>query len=123
MAEERSDNKNESEQDRRQSYRLNKSIFLQHLNKDKNIWLQDALRNFSEGGICFTSDSIFIEGKDLDLRIRLPSCPTETLEIKAKVIESKKYLTRVQFLKLTEDCKRKIKEYIASSVEKKNIIF
>lgn len=104
--------------ERRKGARITKPLFVQYFDPTANIWNTSSIRNISEGGICFNTDSDFNPPQAIILRLRLPNNPKETLEIKARVIESKKYFTRFEFVEVSDTDKISIKNFIVWSLYK-----
>ncbi|MFA6217155.1 MAG: PilZ domain-containing protein [Candidatus Omnitrophota bacterium] len=100
------------ENERRKDIRVKKTLYVQCFNQERNIWDMVSIRDISESGICINSDYIFIKDTILTLRLKLAYVSPVPLEINSKVIESKKFITRVQFIDLNEQQRKTIKDYI-----------
>ncbi len=101
-------------EERRKSVRLKKTFTVQYLNKNNNLWDMSSIRDLSESGICFNTNYTFLPSEVIVLRVKLPSDPLHWIEIKAKVVESRHYVTRAEFIDLEEEKKVVIRDYIAN---------
>ena len=100
------------EVERRRSTRISRSLLVQFFDSNANVWNSATIRNISDGGICFNTDSIFTAKQLITLRFKLPNNPQKPLEITARVIESRKYFARLEFIEMTGEQKILIKDYI-----------
>jgi hypothetical protein len=100
------------ENERRQEKRIKKTLYIQCFIPEANKWDMMTIRDISESGICINSDYTFQQDSIVTLRLKLVYVSNETLEINAKVIESKKFMTRMHFIDLNEHQKKTIKDYI-----------
>jgi c-di-GMP-binding flagellar brake protein YcgR len=107
-------------EERRKSIRIKKPISVQYSYKENNKWVWDMslLKDLSDTGLCIGTNRCFSKHESFFLRLKLPLKPFESLELNSKVIESNKcqagpYITRLEFINVTEKQKELIREYIA----------
>lgn len=100
------------EEDRRKFVRLKKPFTAQYYNKLKFKWDLTTLRDISENGICVNTNTEFVPGESIVIRLKFPTQPFDWVEVEAKVIESKSYLARFEFVNLKDDQKMKIQTCI-----------
>lgn len=117
------------DEDRRKRVRIKKSLtaiysYVDH-KEDRKLFDETQIRDISEKGISAITIKAFKPQDTLTFLIKIPSNPLEWLEIKGKVVESKKlktvfdesvadmHITRVEFMDLTDEQKKMIRVYVA----------
>ncbi|MCX5708206.1 MAG: PilZ domain-containing protein [Candidatus Omnitrophica bacterium] len=108
------------EEERRKTSRIKKNLIVQYASDEKiNLkWGISLIKDISDMGMSITTGKSFAPEENLLIRLKLPSQPYRWIDLKGAVIESKSYggenwLTRVRFLKLNNEDKELIKDYIA----------
>jgi len=116
------------EDDRRKAVRIKKSLtvlYRYNLDAGKKIWDETVIKDISETGISILTVKPFQPNDEFDFRIKLPMNPRGWSEFKGRAIDSKEmigiredriagmYVTRVEFVGLTEEEKGQLRMYIA----------
>ena len=108
------------EDERRKANRIKKTLTVQYAcagNVDLK-WGMSQLKDISDTGLSFTTTENFPPGQNMFFRLKLPTRPYEWIELDGSVVESKSFggefrLTRVKFIRLKDEDKTLIKDYIA----------
>jgi len=106
------------EHEKRKSIRIKKPFVAQYNSVVSQRWLTTNIRDISETGLSiFTDESFSVDGTIL-VRVKFPNNPFNWLEINAKVIGSKEFvtgsfITRVQFFDLNPEQAKAIADAIS----------
>jgi hypothetical protein len=115
------------EKEKRKAIRVAKPLAVQYaVKKDGSSalrWDMSLMKDISERGCCIRTDEVYPKDDVFNLRIRMPTSPTEYFEVTAKVIDSgvtrgRICTTRLEFFNLTEDQQRLVRDFVAWALEK-----
>jgi hypothetical protein len=111
--------KGTGKEERRESVRVKKAIFVQYkhgLRIPKQQWINSFIRDISETGICISTKTAFKPQSYIRMRLRIP-IKNDWLQIVGRAIKSddheNEHWTHVRLLKLSKKEKKEIRTYIA----------
>lgn len=107
-------------EERRRAVRIKKSLIVQYSRTfydDTKYWDITTIKDISETGMCIITNKNFSPNETVSFRVKIPSRPFEWLEFTGRIVDIEisklnTYITRVEFVDLTEEQKNLIKEYI-----------
>ena len=112
-------NKAIRKEERRDSIRVKKNIFVQYkhgLRIPKKQWQNSFIRDISETGICIGTNIAFKPQSYIRMRLRIP-IEKDWLQLVGRAVKSDDqengYWTHVRLLKLNKKEKKEIRTYIA----------
>ncbi len=107
-------------EEKRSSVRIEKPLMVKYLpqGSDKENWRVAFIKNISETGLLFDTNSQFQSGDSILLMIKIPLKPDDWIDTKGSVIESfpfvgRSFLTRLKFTGMNHEQRALIKDYVS----------
>jgi hypothetical protein len=91
------------DKEKRKAIRIKKTFTAQYYNKATECWNMTSMRDLSVLGACINTDEELPLGDIIEFRLRVPTSPNTWIDLKAKIVTSGKYITRVEFKNPTND--------------------
>jgi c-di-GMP-binding flagellar brake protein YcgR len=107
-------------EERRRSIRVKTMLFIQYSLdvQESKRWDITTVKDISETGLCIFTGRKFRSEETITLRLKIPSRPFDSIEVKGRVVGSsvsetgQAFITRIEFKDLNRETKTLFHEYV-----------